>query len=281
MPKFAPNTIYAMDCIEGMRTFVGDGEVDVIVTSPPYNIGVHYSSYDDTISRGSYLDWLEAVSEECCRVLGDDGSFFLNIGYTSKDPWVAWEVAFRLRSHFVLQNVIHWIKSIAIPKEDTGDYENIKGDIAVGHLKPVNSEHYLSKCHEYIFHFTKRGDVDLKKLATGVPYQDKSNIGRWKHSSSNGDVRDRGDTWFIPYETIRSREKERPHPSSFPVKLPLMCIELHGLEKTRLVLDPFMGIGNTALACKSLGVPFLGFEIDRSYIETAQQRLSLMERPKR
>lgn len=254
-----------------MRKYLGECEVDVIVTSPPYNLGIDYGSYDDTISRRCYLDWIEEVAKECRRVLRESGSFFLNIGYTSRDPWVAWEVAFRLRNHFTLQNVIHWVKSIAIPKEDAGDYANIKGDIAVGHFKPVNSDRYLNKCHEYIFHFTKMGGVKLEKLAVGVPYQDKTNIGRWKRAS--GGIRDRGDTWFIPYETIHSSEKQRPHPSAFPVKLPMMCIRLHGLERTKLVLDPFMGIGNTALACLSLEVPFLGFEMDESYVRKAQQRL--------
>lgn len=264
------NKIYFMDCIEGMRKLLEDREVDVIVTSPPYNIGIEYGKYDDTIPRERYLDWMEEVASECKRVLKDDGSFFLNMGYTSTDPWVAWEVAFRLRKYFFLQNVIHWIKSIAIQKEDVGDYPNIKDDVAVGHYKPVNSNRFLNRCHEYIFHFTKTS-VELDKLAIGVPYQDKSNIGRWKHATRN--LRDRGDTWFIPYETIWSRDEQRPHPSSFPVKLPMMCIKLHGLSKTKLVLDPFMGIGNTAIACIRLGVDFIGFEIDESYVREAERRL--------
>jgi DNA modification methylase len=89
-----------MDCIEGMRRFLDDGEVDVIVTSPPYNLGIKYNFYDDSVSREQYLDWLENVAKECKRVLSDSGSFFLNIGYKPKDPWVAWEVAFRFRKHF-------------------------------------------------------------------------------------------------------------------------------------------------------------------------------------
>ena len=260
-----------MDCLEGMRRFLGDGEVDVIVTSPPYNLGIKYNSYDDSVSREQYLDWMETVAKECKRVLSDSGSFFLNIGYTPKDPWVAWEVAFRFRKHFVLQNVIHWIKSIAIPQEDVGNYPNIRGDIAVGHFKPVNSERFVNKCHEYVFQFTKSGNVKVDKLANGVPYQDKSNIGRWKQAVQ--DLRDRGDTWFIPYETIWSRKKQRPHPSTFPPKLPMMCIKLHGLKKTKLVLDPFMGIGNTAIACTRLGIDYIGFEIDKTYAEAAEQQI--------
>lgn len=260
-----------MDCLVGMRQFLDDGDVDVIVTSPPYNLGIKYNSYDDTLSREQYLDWMEDVAKECKRVLNDGGSFFLNLGYTSKKPWVAWEVAFRFKEHFSLQNVFHWIKSIAISKEDVGNYPNIKGDVAVGHFKPVNSERFVNKCHEYIFHFTKGGDVELDKLAVGVPYQDKSNIGRWKRVVQ--DVRDRGDTWFIPYKTIRSKEMQRPHPSAFPPKLPMMCILLHGLERTKLVLDPFMGIGNTAIACLKLGVDYIGFEKDEFYAKVGEQRM--------
>ena len=272
MVRCERNQIIVIDCIEGMRSYIENGEVDVIVTSPPYNLGIEYNSYDDTISRVQYLDWIEKIAQECKRVLNDKGSFFLNIGHKSKDPWVAWEVAFRFRKHFVLQNVIHWIKSIAIPQEDVGKYPNIQGDIAVGHFKPVNSNRFINNCHEYIFHFSKAGKVELDKLAVGVPYQDKSNIGRWKKAVQ--DVRDRGDTWFIPYKTIWSRSKHRPHPASFPPKLPMMCIKLHGLKRSKLVLDPFMGIGNTAIACLNLGIDYIGFEMDQSYADYAKQQIA-------
>lgn len=265
------NKIYNNDCIEGMKQLLPDNSIDVVVTSPPYNLGIKYNKYSDNIARNTYLDDMESVAKELLRVLKDDGSFFLNMGYSNNDPYVAWEVVFRLRKYFVLQNVIHWIKSIAINKEDVGNYPNIKGDIAVGHYKPVNSERFLAINHEYIFHFTKKGDVKLDKLAIGVPYQDKSNIGRWKRATN--DLRDRGNTWFIPYKTIKSREKERPHPATFPPKLVEMCIKLHGINKTKLVLDPFMGIGNTALACLKLKIDYIGFEIDESYVKIAEQRI--------
>lgn len=260
-----------MDCIEGMRRFIVDKEVDVIVTSPPYNIGVKYNRYDDTISRGRYLDWMEEVAKESKRILSDKGSFFLNIGHKPRDLWVAWEVAFRFRRYYKLQNIITWVKSIAIEKEDVGRYPNIRGDIAVGHYKPINGRRYLNDCFEYIFHFTKNGDVELDRLAVGVPYQDKTNIGRWKAATQ--DLRCRGNTWFIPYKTIHNRGMQRPHPSTFPSKLPEMCIKLHGLNRTKLVLDPFMGLGNTAIACIRLGVNWIGFEIDEYYASITEKRV--------
>ncbi|NOJ27204.1 MAG: site-specific DNA-methyltransferase [Nitrososphaera sp.] len=260
-------TFYLKDCLAGLQD-LREKSVDVVVTSPPYNIGINYGRYDDSRPRQEYLQWLGRIGQQIRRVLADDGSFFLNIGNKPKDQWIAWDVAYVLRRDFVLQNVLHWVKSIAISKQDTGDYPNITGDIAVGHFKPIVSERFLNDCHEYIFHFTKTGDVKLDKLAVGIPYQDKTNIGRWK--TAKQDKRDRGNTWFIPYKTVKSR-KDRPHPATFPVMLPEMCIKLHG--KARLAVDPFVGIGSTAVACKNLGVSFVGFEIDRQYLDSAILRL--------
>lgn len=262
------NKIHVMDCLEGMK-HIEEKSIDVIVTSPPYNIGKKYNGYDDERPRSEYLDWMEAVAKESTRILKDNGSFFLNVGGKFTDPWIAIDVACRFRNHFTLQNQIHWIKSIAIPKEEMGDYAHTQKSIAVGHYQPINSSKYLSGGHEFIFHFTKFGDVDLDKLAIGVPYQDKSNIGRWK--SVNADLRERGNVWFIPYKTI---QESRPHPTVFPERLPELCIKLHGFDEQTIALDPFMGIGTTALACVKLGVRFIGFEIDPSYVEIANEKLS-------
>jgi site-specific DNA-methyltransferase (adenine-specific) len=266
------NKIYCMDCLQGIPK-LHNASVDVIVTSPPYNIGKPYRSYHDVKPRAEYLNWMEMIATQCLQKLKEDGSFFLNVGGKPTDPWIALDLADRFRRHYTLQNTIHWIKSIAIPKEDVGNYPAITDDIAVGHYQPVNSARFLSNCHEYIFHFTKTGAVPLDQLAIGVKYQDKTNIGRWKKASQ--DLRGRGNTWFIPYETIQTA---RSHPTVFPVKLPKMCIQLHGIKKGMLVLDPFMGTGSTALACQNLGVEYIGFEIDKTYVAIAQQNLLKQEK---
>jgi site-specific DNA-methyltransferase (adenine-specific) len=264
-------SFYLGDCVGGMRRILEEQSIDIVVTSPPYNIGIKYGKHDDNLPREKYLEWIVELGTEVRRALRDDGSFFLNIGNTPKDQWIAWDVAQRLREQFVLQNVIHWVKSIAIKREDAGAYPNIIGDVAVGHFKPIVSERFLNDCHEYIFHFTKSGETKLEKLSIGVPYQDKSNVGRWKRAKV--DLRDRGNTWFIPYETIKSKS-ERPHPATFPAKLPDMCIKLHGVRKGLRVVDPFSGIGSTALACLKLAVSFVGFEIDKSYLDESISRVT-------
>jgi len=267
--------IYNGDCVTGMQKHIADKSIDVVATSPPYNLGTPYKAYDDTIPRLDYLDWMETWAQEICRVLDDNGSLFLNIGAKPSDPGVPFEVLARMQKHFKLQNVIHWIKSIAIQKENVGLSPHVSGNIAVGHFKPINSPRFINDCHEYIFHLTKHAQVQLDRLAIGVEYQDKSNVSRWK--SAHKDRRCRGNTWFVPYKTINSRDKQRPHPATFPVKIPQMCIELHGVKNTRRVLEPFLGIGSTALACIELGIDCIGFELDPGYYSEAKRLINERE----
>ena len=250
---------YLGDCVE-IFAQLPTASVDAIVTSPPYNLGVRYRSYDDTIPRERYLDWTGTWVKRAADALAPGGSLFLNVGAKPTDPWTALDVAQAVRPHLRLQNTIHWIKSIAIDK----------ANLAVGHYKPINSRRFVHDCHEFVFHFTPRGETVLDRPAIGVRYQDESNISRWRHAG-NG-VRCRGNTWFIPYKTIQSREKDRPHPATFPPQLPEMCLRLHGLSRLKVVADPFLGLGSTAVACAQLGVSFIGVELDKSYLEEAVER---------
>ena len=260
---------YLGDCLKLLQSLPA-GSIDVIVTSPPYNLGIQYRSYDDTIPRDQYLDWTSEWIRGAATVLARDGSLFLNVGAKPTDPWTALDVAQAVRPHLRLQNTIHWIKSIAIEKALAGSRARLDHDLAVGHYKPINSRRFLHDCHEFVFHFTRQGDAPLDRRAIGVRYQDPSNVGRWRAAASG--VRCRGNTWFIPYETIQNREKDRPHPATFPPRLPEMCLRLHGLERIRTVADPFLGLGSTAVACAQLGVSFVGIEMDEGYLKEAVDR---------
>jgi site-specific DNA-methyltransferase (adenine-specific) len=249
------------DCVQGMKSLT-DHSVDVVVTSPPYNLGIEYSTYDDNKSKSDYLEWCLQWSMEIRRVMRVDGSFFLNLGDSSGNPFFAFETAMHIAQVFKLQNTIHWIKSISVERESQVE--------SYGHFKPINSGRFLNDCHEYVFHFTQEGTTKLDRLAVGVPYADKSNIERWSHTKGK-DKRCRGNTWFIPYKTIHQRVKQRPHPATFPTELAVKCIRLHG-KKNAVVLDPFLGIGHSAFAakeCANLVQKFIGFDIDEEYLKVA------------
>ena len=261
---------FLADCIDVLNG-LDAGSVSVIATSPPYNLGIRYRSYADALPREQYLRWTSDWIAAARRVLTEDGSLFLNVGAKPTDPWTALDVAQAARPHLQLQNTIHWVKSIAIDRTAEGDKLPPGRELAVGHYKPINSERFVNDCHEFIFHFTPTGRTPLDRKAVGVPYQDQSNITRWQSAGSN--LRCRGNTWFIPYETIQDRDKDRPHPATFPIQVPEYCFKLHGVDRIRTAMDPFLGLGNSAIAAARLGLDFVGVEIDPHYLDEAVARV--------
>ena len=275
--------------------------VDIVTTSPPYNLGIEYGTYKDNKPRKDYLEWLDKVFAAVKHCLKDDGHFWLNMGYSNVDPWVGMDVGNVARNHFVLQNNFVWVKSIAI------------GNVTSGHFKPINSNRFSNPTWEHLFHFTKTGNVTCDKLGVGVPYMWDCNLdnssrirGRlakkfgfkdikdFKKSAGNSvkaefekqlavklenqkpkaDTRCRGNSWYIPYDTIANREKHRgSHPATYPVALIEQCIKFSGL-KTGVLVDPFMGSGTSGVAAVKCGLDYIGFDIDKDYKQFAEDRIA-------
>src|SRR6266404_7413372 len=152
-----------LDCVTGMSR-LPDEHLDLVVTSPPYNLGVRYGKFSDRQDRQSYLRWCKDWAAQIRRILKPDGSFFLNIGSAPSNPMLPHEIVIELRDLLVLQNTIHWIKSITI--------EDREVDVrSFGHFKPISSRRFLNDCHEYISHFTKTGQDEIDRLVLVVEYQ--------------------------------------------------------------------------------------------------------------
>lgn len=294
------NLIHLQDCVEGMLALPAQS-IDIVATSPPYNLGIEYGTYKDNKPRQEYLSWLDNVFKAVKHCLKDDGHFWLNVGYSNIDPWVGMDVAQVARNHFVLQNNFTWVKSITID------------DVTTGHFKPINSDRFANPTWEHLFHFTKNGNVNCDKLAIGVPYMWDCNIDnsgrlkgrlakkygfanikdfnknadeetkqkfeldlaeRLKNAEPRPDKRCRGNSWFVPYDTIANREKHRgSHPATFPVALIENCIKFSGLKQGILV-DPFMGSGTSAIAAIRQGLEYIGFDIDSDYRQFATDRIN-------
>ena len=168
-----------------------------------------------------------------------------------------------------LQNTLHWVKSIAIDRDAVGRGSRLERDVAVGHYKPINSPRFVNDCHEFIFHFTPVGRHPARS-----PGPRRALPGRVERrrggKRAGGGTRCRGNTWFLPYETIQSRDRERPHPATFPVRLPEYCLRLHGLSRIERVLDPFLGLGPHGRRVRaSSGSPATAIEIDPHYLDEA------------
>ena len=173
----------------------------------------------------------------------------------------------RLGNRFVLQNTIHWVKAITI--------EDDNGELFHGVTSSRSVRHESERLPRICFSPDSGGPHPDRPARAWCSVRDKSNIARWNHTGGK-DRRCRGNTWFVPYETIMRRDRDRPHPATFPVGLAENCIRLHGLRNDLVMLDPFLGIGNSAVAAQRCGVKeFIGFEIDGKYLAEAKRRSSI------
>lgn len=227
---------------------VRSGTVQVCVTSPPYFRNKEYETQYSTYAE--YREYLREVWREVYRVLKRTGIFFVNIGNSFDNQFKSYEVARDIVDEgFNLVQPVIWVK--------------------VQH-SPIQGTRHLNRLHEYIFIFSKTLDYELNRLAIGVPYRDKSNIGRWKIAKE--DLRCRGDVWYINYETVQNHA-QKLHEAIFPRELPELCIKLASKEKSDLVLDPFLGSGTTILAASDLGRRSIGYEINPAYRAIIEKKL--------
>ena len=230
------------DCLDELRKMPPDS-VDIVVTSPPYNIGIKYTDHDDKMGEESYLCWMESIAEQLRRVMKPDGHLFLNVGSTAINPWKSTNVGMQFKKHLVLQNKIVWAKQIPDGKGGT-----------VGNPHPITSERFSTPTNEDIFHFTLTGEENVDRLAIGV---------KTVSANATSAVKDRGTTWFM--------EKAVPnkiHPATFPIELPLTCIRFTG-KKKGVVLDPFVGSGTTMEAANQCGLRGIGIDVSAEYLEYA------------
>jgi site-specific DNA-methyltransferase (adenine-specific) len=208
------------------------------------NLGKEYSvndkKYDDKKGYSDYLAFLTRVFKECYRVSSEEGIFFLNIGDSAKSQGKSEDVVrCAVSAGFTRLQTVIWIKSI----------------FGKGHYTPSGGSRRLNNVWEFIFILIKSKHYQINPKAIGIPYSDKSNIGRY----SDIDLRDAGDVWFIPYMKTTGATIKKGHEAPFPVELPLKCLSLVPSVKT--VLDPFIGTGSTLRAAKELNLTGYGYEL--------------------
>ncbi len=240
--------------------------VDVVITSPPYNMNKTYDVCDDKLSERDYFTMLLKVFRNMLKHSHHDTNFFVNIGYSNKNPLLPLRLPLYFKKYLNLHliNTIMWTKSITIP-----------GERSFGHFQPLTSERYLNNNFEYIFHFSVNENVKIDKLGNGVPYEDKSNTERF----SGNTLRDQGNVWFIPYKTVNKQtEKLTENPCTFPTEIPLRCIRM--CKDVKVVIDPFCGgSGATAIASKELKKDCYSIDLSEQYIKDSIKSFQKKNRP--
>jgi site-specific DNA-methyltransferase (adenine-specific) len=217
-----------------------DASIDLIVTSPPYNRGKRYADeYNDNLPENEYFDLMYTVFTEAYRILKPNHLFFLNIGDSAKDQGKSEKLAQIVeKCGFKRVQTIIWVKSL----------------LGKGHYTPSGGNRRLNNLWEYIYLFSKGRNYQLDPKAIGIPYADKSNIGRY----SDIDLRDPGNVWLINYSLTTGKTIKKGHEAPFPIELPYRCIKL--AKNTETVLDPFGGTCSTLAAAHYLNIKGYAYE---------------------
>lgn len=224
-----------------------DNCVDLVFTSPPYNFGLNYSESPDDHRWDDYFDQLFAIFNECIRVLKFGGRIAVNVQPLFSD----YIPSHHIISDFFMQRHLIWKGEILWEKNNY----NCKYT-AWGSWKSPSSP-YMKYTWEFIEIFCK-GDL------------------KHKGSQSKADIStDEFKQWVNARWSIAPERnmREYGHPAMFPEELANRILKLFSFRND-YVLDPFAGVGTTALVAKKSGRRYLGIDISPEYCETAEQRLS-------
>tara|TARA_R110002072_G_C7927600_1_gene531447 strand:+ start:250 stop:1002 length:753 start_codon:yes stop_codon:yes gene_type:complete len=231
--------------------------VSAVITSPPYNIGKEYESFD---SLSGYIEWSREWLSAIPRILDQTGSFWLNIGYTKVEA----------RGHAVPLPYLLWDKvDLFFNQEIVWNYG--AGVAARKYLSPRNEKilWYVKDPNNYNFFLDRIRDPNVK-----YPNQKKNGKLRCNPLGKNP-----SDVWQLPKVTSgkgRASPERTSHPAQFPVSL-IERIMLASTNEGDIVLDPFMGSGTTAEVAMRLNRKFIGFEISEAYMDIARKRLCSVE----
>lgn len=226
------NYIDNVDCLEGMKK-IPDSSVDLIVTSPPYNLGkthhtgsnrfTSYDVYDDSMPEAEYQQWQIEVLRECYRVLKPEGSLLYNHKNRIKKGAQISPYEWLYKTPFVIKQEIVWF----------------------------NRSQNFDKCRFYpmterIYWLAKDPGT---KLFNAINCHDVFDTKRWPAQGT-----------------------KKEHKRAFPVEMVADLVTC--FPNAKIILDPFMGSGTTAVACIKTGRNYIGFELSPEYHVTAQQRIA-------
>ena len=241
LPKHLMNKII-LGTAENMKE-LPDNCLHLMITSPPYNVS---KEYDEDLSLKEYLNMLKKSFMETYRVLVNGGRACINVANLGRKPYIPLsdyiskmmiDIGFNMRGEII------WNKaSSSSPSTAWGSWQSAANPI-------------LRDIHEYILIFSK------------------GNYNRVRGKKENTISKDQFMDWTKSVWIMNAESAHRiGHPAPFPEELPFRLIQLYSF-KDDIVLDPFMGSGTTAISALKSDRKYVGYEINKEYIELAEKRI--------
>ena len=235
------NTIMVGDAEAKLRE-IPDNFVNLIFTSPPYNVGIEYDNYNDNQDFEVYLAKLERMFVECIRVLSEGGHLVIQIGNLFKNPYIPLTdyIVMMLKDKANYKGEIIWDKGNTVKNTAWGSWLSAN--------KPSTRD-----THEYLLIFRKDGERIGESDITSDEFIEYTK-GIWRVKPETTDV---------------------GHPAPFPKELAMRVIKLYSF-KHETILDPFCGSGTTCDVAKKLGRNYIGIDLSKRYSNLAFDRLNTL-----
>lgn len=225
---------------------VDANSIDLVVTSPPYNVDIQYNSHKDDVSYAEYLEFSKKWMTRCFEWLKDDGRFCLNIPLDKNKGG----------QQSVGADLITIAKQIGFQYHSTIIWNegNISRRTAWGSWMSASAPYVIAPVELIVVLYKK----NWKKLSGSKV----SDVGRQEFMDwTNG-------LWSFNGES----KKKIGHPAPFPIELPRRCVKLFSYVDD-VVLDPFCGSGTTLIAAASNNRKGIGIDVDKKYCDLAQKRI--------
>lgn len=250
--KFTKSQIVHEDCLEFMKN-IEDKSVQLIITSPPYNVG---KEYERKAKLQEYLKWKEQVISECVRILKPTGSIFWQVGNYIDNGEVypldilLYPLFMKFDLHLRNRIVWHFGHGLHCSKRFSGRHETIL---------------WFTKTDDYVF------NLDEIRIPQKYPNK-KAYKGENKGKlSSNPLGKNPSDVW--DFSNVKHNHPEKTHhPCQFPESMIERIVKV-GSNKKDIIFDPFVGSGTTVVVAEKLGRIGIGTEIVKEYIDIANKRL--------
>lgn len=242
--------IYNEKCEDTMDLHIENKSIDLIITSPPYNMtkrkggyadSGRYDEYNDWKEENDYLKWTTNVFNKFDKILKDNKLIIYNFSYSIENPSLPYKLIYEIEinTNFTLVDSIIWKKKCGLPF-------------------PAN-KYRLSRNWEYIWVFCKKSNIDNFDIFKPI-----SKVG------ANGQTYYR--TYYNFIEAKNNDIKTSFNQATYSTELIDKILEIYG-DRDYVVYDPFMGTGTTGVSCKKNGTNFIGSEISKLQCDYSIKRI--------
>ena len=263
MPYYQDKYISIYNADARYMSFIPDKSVHLIITSPPYNVGMNYDEHNDRLTNTDYLSLMENALKECYRVLVKGGRIAVNAPSCCKQSTGSKYAYIAVKLHNIMEDIgfnpREWVAWIKTPKLSIEDYDKTYRHQGWGKSTSWGSwkspsNPYVRDISEYI--------IVMEKEQPNLE-GDKAKIDITKDEF----MRYTNNAWFI----LPTTQSKSHHPAAFPPELPYRLIKLYSYQGN-IVLDPFCGSGTVLQVAKALKRKAIGVDVSEKYCKITKDK---------